>query len=269
MNTISKIVTVVLLLGSIALFAYLFGSVQSVIDEREAVASKEQAVIERLKLIREAQLVYQEVKGNYTANWDSLINFIQNGQVPILERSEEIIQKPYGGEEVILHIDTLGYIPARERIFKKTYSVNASDNGTFAGFRVKVGDEVIKNQKAYAIRVGSTVKEAPFAENGTITNLAEVSVGDAVTKGQPLITMFDYQFNPNVDVSRLAYKPGTDEKFDIYVGSVDKAGIKIQVIEVTDPKPDNPARRASNEQRTRKPLHFGSRSDVTTSGNWE
>lgn len=269
MNTISKIVTAVLFIGSISLFVYLYGSVQSVIDEREAVSSREQAVIERLKLIREAEIVYQEVNGKYTANWDSLADFIQNGRVPILERREEIKQKAYGGEEVIVHIDTLGYISAKERIFKKNYTVNCSDYGVFAGFRVKVGDQVIKNQKAYAIRANGLVKEAPFAENGTIVSLASVNAGDQVTKGQPLINMYNYQFNPNIDVTQIGTKPGTDQKFDIFVGVVDKSGLKVQVIEVIDPKPDNPARSAKNEQKTRKPLHFGSRTDVSTAGNWE
>jgi hypothetical protein len=95
-----------------------------------------------------------EVNGRYTANWDSLINFINNGKVPILERKEEIIQKAYGGEEVKVHIDTLGFISARDRIFKKNYTMNVADNGIFQGYNVKVGDRVIKNQKAYKLKVG-------------------------------------------------------------------------------------------------------------------
>ncbi|MEQ1587357.1 MAG: hypothetical protein ABL895_15820, partial [Cyclobacteriaceae bacterium] len=58
-------------------------------------------------------------------------------------------------------------------------------------------------------------------------------------------------------------------KFDIFVGVVEKSGVKVQVIEVRDPKPVNPVRNESNEAKNRKPLHFGSRLDVSTSGNWE
>lgn len=269
MNIVTKILTAVLLGASIWLFVYLYGSVQKVIDDREMIETKETAIIERLKLIRESEIVYQEVNGKYTANWDSLVNFIENGRVPILERREEIKQKAYGGEEVILHVDTLGYIPAKERIFKKNYNMNASDNGTFVGFKVKVGDQVAKNQKAYGLRTGATVKEAPFAENGTIAALASVNPGDEIKKGQNLINYWNYVFNPNVDIKRLGYKPGTDVNFEIYVGVVDKSGVKVQVIEVKDPKPDNPARSENNEQSPRKPLRFGSRTDVSTGGNWE
>ncbi|MFZ6001543.1 MAG: hypothetical protein ACOYW3_13615 [Bacteroidota bacterium] len=269
MNAVSKILTVVLLGSSIALFAYLYGSVQKVIDDRDAIAGKEAAVIERLKLIREAEVVFLEVNGRYTANWDSLSNFIINGRVPIIERREEIIQKAYGGEEVKVHIDTLGFITAKERIFKKNYTLNASDNGTFLGFKVKVGDRVIRNQKAYTLKVGDRDSDPPFTEQGTIDSLANISVGDAVRKGQILITYWDYIFDINTDLVNIGKKPGTDTNFEIFVGKVDKAGVMVQVVEVKDPSPDNPARKETNEQKNRKPLRFGSRTDVSTAGNWE
>jgi len=269
MSTLTKILTAVLFIISIGLFVYLYGSVEKVISDREAIATKETAVIERLKLIREAEIVYQEINGKYTASWDTLADFIENGKVPIIERREEIKQKAYGGEEIILHTDTLGFISAKERIFKKNYSASASDYGTFVGFKVKVGDQVVKNQKAYAIKVDGVVKEAPFLENGTIVSLADIKPGDVVTKGKILINFWNYVFNPNVDLKRLGYKPGSDVKFDIFVGQVDKSGIMVQVIEVRDPSPDNPARSAKNDQKPRQPLHFGSRTDVSTVGNWE
>ncbi|NJM25318.1 MAG: hypothetical protein HC859_07350 [Bacteroidia bacterium] len=48
-----------------------------------------------------------------------MINFIKNGEVPITVRTETIIPKSYGEEEVIVKVDTIGKISARERIFKK------------------------------------------------------------------------------------------------------------------------------------------------------
>lgn len=269
MSTLTKILTVILMSASIGLFVFLYGSVDKVISDREAIATKESAIIERLKLIREAEMVFQEVNGKYTSNWDSLVRFIETGKVPIVERREEIKQKAYGGEEIILHTDTLGFVSAKDRIFTKNFTANASDWGTFGGYKVKVGDQVLKNQKAFAIKAEDQVKEVPFTENGTIISLAPVNVGDKVTKGQTLINFTNYVFNPNTDLSKLAYKPGTETKFEIFVSHVDKSGLKVQVIEVRDPSPDNPARSAKNEQKPRQPLHFGSRTDVSTVGNWE
>lgn len=268
---LTKILTGVLLAASVALLGYLYTSIQEVIDTRALIASTEAGIIERLKIIREAETVFQEQHGRYTANWDSLADFMEKGRVPILQRREEIKQKAYGGEEVKVFIDTLGYISAMDRIFKKNYSMNATDNGTFLGFKVKVGDRVIKNQKAYTIKVGErNTVDPPFQENGIIETLADVNSGDQVTKGKLLITYSNDVFNRNIDIRKIGEIPGSNgKKFDIFVGEVDKGGIKVDVIEVKDPNPINPARKESNEQKTRKPLRFGSRMDVSTAGNWE
>ncbi len=266
---LTKILTYVLFGVSIFLGYYLYSGVQKTIEDRKSIDTKEAAVIEKLKLIREAEIVFQEVHGRYTSNWDSLLNFIQNGQVAIIQRREEIIQKAYGGEDVIVHIDTLGFTPARERIFKETFNVNAADNGIFMGYKVKVGDRAVKNQRGYVLKVGDKNSEPPFTEDGFISSLAPVKVGQEVRKGQILMTIWDYKFNPNVDLTRLAYKPDSETKFDIFVGKVDRSGVMVDVIEVRDPNPVNPFRSEANEAKNRKPLRFGSRTDVTTSGNWE
>jgi len=268
MSTVTKILTVVLLILSVGMFVYLYGSVNEVIEERDRIATQELAVTDRLRLIREAEIVFLSVHGRYTANWDSLANFINNGQVPIIERREEIVQKAYGGEDVTVHIDTLGFVPAKEKIFKKNYTVNAADDGTFVEYKVSVGDQVVKNQKAFAIRVVDQVKEQPFIETGTIESLP-VKAGELVKKGQILVNYWENIFDVNTDISRIGIKPNSVDKFEIFVGKVDKAGVMVQVIEVRDPKPDNPIRKESNDQKARKPLRFGSRVDVSTAGNWE
>lgn len=268
MSTVTKIITAILLILSVSMFVYLYGSVEEVIESREAITRQEDAVTDRLKLIREAEIVFLSVYGRYTANWDSLSNFIRTGQVPIIQRREEIIQKAYGGEDVIVHIDTLGFVSARERIFKKNYTANAADDGTFVEYKVKVGDLVARNRKAFAIRVLDQVKEQPFMQEGTIETLP-AKPGDPVKKGQILVTYWENVFDVNTDISKLGNKPNTDQMFDIFVGKVDKAGVMVQVIEVKDPKPENPLRSEKNDQKARKPLRFGSRVDVSTAGNWE
>ncbi len=267
---LTKILTIVLIAISLALGYYLYSGVQKVIDDRAIIGSTEAAIIERLKLIREAEGLYQEQTGKYTASWDTLANFIDHGQVPILQRREQITQKPYGGEEIKIITDTLGFISARERIFKKNYSMNAAENGIFEGYNVKVGDEVIKNQKAYFIRVGERKNSPPFQEKGVIQSLADIQVGQPVTKGTTLINYSDYVFNKNTDVSRIGEVPNNPGvMFDIFVKKIDRNGLMVDVIEVKDPKPINPARKEGNEQKARKPLRFGSRTDVATAGNWE
>ncbi|CAN5585811.1 hypothetical protein BH10BAC4_BH10BAC4_07090 [soil metagenome] len=268
---LTKILTVVLISGSLVLAYYLYSGVQRVIDDRAVIESTEAAVIDKLKLIREAESVYQEQNGKYTANWDSLVQFIENGMVPIVQRREIIEQQAYGGEKVTIKTDTLGYVSAKERIFKKTYTMNASDNGVFMGYKVKPGDQVLKNMKAYLIKVPerSSPNEPVFQEAGIVENLADVKVGESLTKGKVLITFSNYVFNKNTDLTKLGEVPGSGLKFDIFVKKIDRNGLKVDVIEVKDPQPINKARKESNDQKTRKPLRFGSRADAATAGNWE
>ena len=65
---LTKILTGVLLLASIFLAYKLYRSVQGTIEERELITTTEAAIIEKLKLIREAEIVFQSVNRRYTAN---------------------------------------------------------------------------------------------------------------------------------------------------------------------------------------------------------
>jgi len=267
---LNRILTSVLVLISLYLAYRLYSGIQGTIDKTKAIQTTEEAIITKLKFIREVEIVFQEVHKRYTANWDSLSQFVENGKVPNIQRREEIKQVGYGQEEVKVFFDTLGFTSVRDRIFKKNFTVSASDNGIFMGFKIKVGDRALKNQKAYLLKVGDKLQEVPFQEQGMITALAPVTVGTEVKKGELLINYWDYAFDPAIDIKNMGQVPMLPGKnFDIAVGKVDKNGVMVQVIEVRDPRPVNPARKESNEAKNRKPLHFGSKFDVTTSGNWE
>jgi len=267
---VTKILTIVLLIGSLGLLAFLYNGIESVVDQRREMEDREKQMKERLMLIREAEMIFQEQTGRYTANWDSLADFIEKGEVPIIQITEHIEQQAYGVEKVTQTRDTLGFIPAKEKIFKKNFTMNAADDGIFEGFNVKVGDRVIKTQKAYRINIGGESRPPSFIEDGVIASLADVKPGDKVSKGQNLINFWDYQFNPNLDIRKIGevpYMPG--KMINIFVGKVDKSGLFVDVIEVVDPAPADKSRKESNENKSRKPLRFGSRLDAATTGNWE
>lgn len=268
---LSKIITAVLFIVSLGLFYYLFSSVNDTIKSRESIASTEKQIIDKLSVIREAEKVFLEENGRYTSNWDSLINFIENGKVPITVRTETIKQLSYGVDEVTVKIDTLGFVPAKEKIFKKSYTVNAPNDGVFMGFSVKEGDFVVKGTKSYKLKKAGNDRadEFTFLEQGTVSSIAKINTGDQVKKGQNLINFWTYLLNPNVDIKTLGKVPGTDKDFEIFTAKIDRNGVKVAVIEVKDPAPINPERKESNEAKNRKPLRFGSRTDVNTSGNWE
>jgi len=76
---------------------------------------------------------------------------------------------------------------------------------------------------------------------------------------------------PNFNLSTFAYVPGVtpQTKFDIWADKITKAGLLVNAIEVKNPSPVDPSRDEESEYNTRKPLRFGSRTSVTTAGNWE
>lgn len=267
---LTKILSIVFLIGSVGLAWYLGSNIKETIDERELIATREQAVIEKLMLIREAEIVYQEVNGNYTSNWDKLIDFIENGRVPIVEKKETIITLSYGADSVIVTYDTLEIVTAREKIFKASYNVNAANNGKFMGFKADVGDRVNRGDVAYELNQSGKVVGHKFKDGGRIVSKTDISNGASVTKGDLLMTIEESKFSPDIDLSRLSYVPGYDNvQFDIFADEIEKGNVFVDVIEVKNPRPFDRSRTEDSEFVNRRPLRFGSKTNVTTSGNWE
>ncbi len=196
MNT-TRIISLVALAVSVTLAVLLYNSIFDSIDEAERIEREENRIKEKLMMIRDAQIAYQAVNGQYTSDWDKLISFIDSGQFYITSKIEHIITLDYGADSVYVEIDTLGTKPVRDSIFSKTKY-------------------------------------------------------------------------PKFDLASLPYTPiDPTKKFGMWADKIDKSGVKVDVVEVWNTAPADPARRESNEARTKKPLRFGSRTSVTTSGNWE
>lgn len=84
-------------------------------DEYEKIKSADQNVINRLKQIRVAQKKYFEVNHAYANSWDTLLVFINNGEIPILQRTEKV-STVNGKDEISITIDTLNVVSALEAI---------------------------------------------------------------------------------------------------------------------------------------------------------
>jgi len=74
---------------------------------------------------------------------------------------------------------------------------------------------------------------------------------------------------PRFNLATLVLVPGTTVEFDVWADKIVKAGLLVNAIEVKNPRPVDPSRDEDSEYNTRKPLRFGSRTSVTTAGNWE
>jgi hypothetical protein len=87
------------------------------VDERYA------DVINRLKLIRKAQIAHKDVKGVYSNNFDSLMKFIDEGIFTLIQKRDSSYMeydRTYRIDmlrEVVV-VDTLGFVPVKDSLFK-------------------------------------------------------------------------------------------------------------------------------------------------------
>lgn len=262
---ITRILSIVFLLVAIYLGYFLVNSVKSVIDEEAYIKKTEAAIIEKLKLIRDTQVAYQLVHDKYTSDWDSLISFLDSGTIYITERREEIIPKEYGTEEVIVHVDTVGQMSAKEYVFTEMYLILASDTGVIVDMNFKVGDMITKNYQLYTLQTPEKLYKVRSQYEGQVTELY-ANKGSKVNKGDNIAEMVRHKYPMSTDITRLAFIPGTSKKFDIFADEINRSGVWIDVFEVKDVDPVNPERRKNNNE---KALRVGSRTDVTIAGNWE
>ena len=85
---------IVLGLCALALIYICYTSIMGPINFEEAKKQRDQAVIARLIDIRKAQMEFRNLnKGQYTASFDTLIDFVKNKKLPFLYKVGELTDK--------------------------------------------------------------------------------------------------------------------------------------------------------------------------------
>lgn len=173
----------------------LWKGVDDVVEEEKRIALLEAATIEKLEMLRDAQLAYQASNGKYASSWDSLKMFIEDGTIWMVQRTETTKLLDYGAEEISVQYDTLGSVGVMDSLF---------------------------NERKF----------------------------------------------PNFNIDLMPIVPGSGGKqFEFFANKIEKTGgYLVNVFEIRDPSPINPARRANNNE---KALRVGSRTDASTEGNWK
>ena len=262
---LTRILSVFFLLVAIVLAGYLAYSIKFKIDEDKRIANQESQVINKLKMIRDAEVAYQAVNGKYTGSWDSLINFVNTGYIFITQRNEKIVPKPYGQEEVTVTIDTIGKVDVKDSIFVVRQPVPALANGTITNLEISKGSTVKRGDLLGTIQSDKGRKLSIKSPASGTVDAVYVREGSQVqpTSGVALIS---YKRIDNVD--NLPFIPGskTGKKFELWAGKITKGNVPVDVFEAKDTDPVNPKRRMNNMKNA---LRVGSKTDVTTNGNWE
>lgn len=111
----------VLLLVIIVVLAYLVvESVMKPVRFNKEVTKRSNAVIQNLIDIRTSQLAYKNIYGHYTPSFDTLIDFLKNGEIPVVK----MIPDPTDTTFTKTIRDTIGYIPVKDSLFSKRANFN-------------------------------------------------------------------------------------------------------------------------------------------------
>ena len=104
-----------------------FNSVYDEIKFNQLKVERYKKVIKQLVDIRDSEVAYKKVKGEYTSNYDSLIHFIENAKVPITQRRDSTVRdeaqsKAFGIDmfTTVTLVDTLSYYTVKDSVFKGT-----------------------------------------------------------------------------------------------------------------------------------------------------
>ncbi len=111
---VTNVVKIVLLIVILVLGYFVVESVMKPVRFNNQVDQRSEKVIERLKDIRAAQMSFKNIHGRYTKSFDTLIDFIKTGKIPVIK----IIPDPTDTTFTRTIRDTLGAIIVSDSLFK-------------------------------------------------------------------------------------------------------------------------------------------------------
>lgn len=133
---------------------------------------------------------------------------------------------------------------------KGEYAGNWNDLKTF-----------IEEGKIWLVQRKETTKLLEYGKEEIVVQL------DTLGSVYVMDSLFNERRYPNFNIDNVQIVPGSGGKeFEFFADKVERNQRQIPVFEIRDPDPINPKRRANNKE---KALRVGSRTDSSTSGNWE
>ena len=129
MNNVFKALLVI----AACTLAYLcYQSIMTPIEFNEVRDAREKVIVERLIDIRRAETEYRNIKGDYTASFDTLINFIKYDKAKIVLKEGELTDKQLeegltekeAVKQGLIKRDTT-YVSMLENLFGEGYPVDS------------------------------------------------------------------------------------------------------------------------------------------------
>ncbi len=239
------IIKIVLALVIILLAYLVIDSIMKPVEFSKEKERREKVVIDRLKDIRNAQLLYKTQNDKYASNWDTLTDFLKVTEIPITKR-ESYVFKDIS--------DTTGATLFNEVVSKKFRNYNA----------------ILRFLKS------GTPDNIDFYED-TEDKSVTVTVTTVIDYKNAVDSLFKQE---GFDVNQLRFIPYSDGKiFEIEAGTIEKGQVKVPVFEVKaryeDILKDMNKQLVINLVAKRDQLELypgilvGSMLEPSTDGNWE
>ncbi|MGE0090844.1 MAG: hypothetical protein AB7S50_15340 [Bacteroidales bacterium] len=164
-----RIIQVVLAIAMVVLAYLVWESIQSPIRFNKEKDKRYAATIQRLKDIRTAQLAFKDEYGHFTANFDSLIDFVDNGSMKVVK--------------------AIGSIPD-DLLAQGWTEAIALKEGIITRDTIKIA---IKDTLFPSDFIGADLRHVPFTENAEF----EMATATVVT-GSVNVNVFEAKVHNNV-----------------------------------------------------------------------
>jgi hypothetical protein len=116
----SSLIRVVLALVIVVLAFLIYRSISTPVKFKSDLSARGDVVIDKLKDIRTAEQLYKHLNRRYTGNFDTLVQFIRSGKIPVVK----IIPDPKDTTFTRTLNDTIGFVSIFDSIYaKKAYKI--------------------------------------------------------------------------------------------------------------------------------------------------
>ncbi|MFO7940992.1 MAG: hypothetical protein R6U66_14685 [Bacteroidales bacterium] len=157
-----RLIQILLAIAIVVLGYFIYESIQRPIRFNQEKKKRYDATIQRMKDIRKAQLAFKKENGKFTGSFDSLITFIQEGQMSVVRAigsiPDSLLESGWTEEiaikEGLIVRDTM-LIPIKDTLFSPDYPVTKM-------WRVPFSQDDSIQLGARVVLTGSKVKVPVF-----------------------------------------------------------------------------------------------------------
>lgn len=107
----------------IVLGYFLYSSIMKPVRFQDEVNRRNEQIVNRIKDIRTAETLYKQFNNRYTASFDTLIEFLKTGEIPVVK----MVADPNDTTFTRTINDTVGYINIADSLFSKRPNFKIED----------------------------------------------------------------------------------------------------------------------------------------------